>query len=290
MLDGPRSVNDLVAVTKLKQPNVSNHLARLRRSNIVQTSKVGRQIFYSVATADLETTIRSFLSIKNPEKQDVDLISAAKEYAKFAVRGKERQCGEILERVLHSTKSVIDIYQDFIGAAMGTVGLWYKVEAIDISEEHMASEITQRMLVRISQYYGSSPANGLKAILACPPDNWHTIGLRVLGDYLKFCGWDVLFVGANTPTNSLIKTVSEEHPDLVLLSCNATEGLDSLETTVSQLCVSQEAPLGFAIGVGGAAVGESLDRMKKAGADFYAKDLRTFAETFMPVIEKKQSN
>ena len=38
-------VGDIVVATGLRQPNVSNHLSRMRASGVVKSSKVGREVF-----------------------------------------------------------------------------------------------------------------------------------------------------------------------------------------------------------------------------------------------------
>ena len=52
---GQKSVTELVVATRLKQPNVSNHLAKMRVQNIVRAERIGRQVYYSIAmpVADL---------------------------------------------------------------------------------------------------------------------------------------------------------------------------------------------------------------------------------------------
>jgi len=48
MATGPVAVSDLVVATGHAQSKVSNHLALLRRNNIVSATKVGRQVHYQV--------------------------------------------------------------------------------------------------------------------------------------------------------------------------------------------------------------------------------------------------
>lgn len=47
--DGPRCVSDLIALTGLSQPNVSNHLACLRDCGLVVRQRDGKFFFYRLA-------------------------------------------------------------------------------------------------------------------------------------------------------------------------------------------------------------------------------------------------
>lgn len=286
MLDGPRNVSELVEATNLKQPNVSNHLARLKARGLVRASKVGRQVYYALATADVEDAIRNILNIAPESPENVDLHSYAKDYAKAATRGNEITCQEIVERALRAQHTLIDIYEELLAPAMAAVGTWYKVEAIDEAQEHMASEITARMMARVSQFFGPKPMNGNKVLLGCAPNNYHVIGLRMVSDYLKFCGWDVIYLGSNTPMDSFVKAVTDCSPDLVCLSCSSDDGIISTLELLRELNTARGNPPAFVLGVGGGAVQDNLGLFQDAGADFTTNNLKIFAEQSLPEIER----
>ncbi|MFP4143128.1 MAG: ArsR/SmtB family transcription factor [Thermoplasmata archaeon] len=47
--EGEKSVTELAEATGLNQPNVSQHLAKMREKNFVKTRKEGPKIYYSIA-------------------------------------------------------------------------------------------------------------------------------------------------------------------------------------------------------------------------------------------------
>jgi methanogenic corrinoid protein MtbC1 len=285
MLDGPRNVSQLVESTGLKQPNVSNHLSRLRSRGWVRASKVGRQVYYSLARADIDEAIRNYLNVERLRREDVDLHALSKEYAKAAIKGNELACAEIVERTLRSSYGLLDVFQDLLGMAMMTIGTWYKVEAIDEGQEHLATSITERMMFRVSQFYGPKAANGMVAVLACAPNNWHAIGLRMIGDYLRYAGWQVLFYGSNTPIESLVREVLDQAPHLVMFSCAAEEGVPDTLAVMRQMKRIRAGSGVFILGAGGPAVQANLEKFREEGMDFSARDLRSFAGELLPKIE-----
>ena len=55
LAEGERSVGQLERVVGLSQSGISQHLAVLRRGDVVKSRREGQTIFYSLATADVVT-------------------------------------------------------------------------------------------------------------------------------------------------------------------------------------------------------------------------------------------
>jgi DNA-binding transcriptional ArsR family regulator len=65
-LSTPSSVTELVARTGLRQTNVSNHLARLRASDLVRATRRGRVLEYRLADATIAQLVESFTVLAGP--------------------------------------------------------------------------------------------------------------------------------------------------------------------------------------------------------------------------------
>lgn len=283
---GPKNVTEIVTATDLKQPNVSNHLARMRAKGIVKASKIGRQVYYSLASPEIEAVLHSVFDENVKPPSSLNFEELAKQFAKHAVQGDEAACGEIMDAAFRGNAGMLDIYQELIGPAMVHIGAWYKVEAIDVGQEHLASEIAQRMMARTVQIVGPARKHGKLVLLGCAPNGWHVIGLRMIADYMRFCGWRTLYLGANVPRRSFLTAVEQHRPSLVLLSCGATENVESTLQLLKDLRAGKSKRHPFHIGVGGYCVTPNPDPFQAAGADFTAPDLRTFATEIMPLLEK----
>lgn len=57
--EGERTVGDLVAALELRQPNVSQHLAKLRMAGFVNTRRDGTHIYYRLA----DETVRPIIQV-----------------------------------------------------------------------------------------------------------------------------------------------------------------------------------------------------------------------------------
>ncbi len=285
LLHGPKSVSDIVRATGLKQPNVSNHLARMRERDVVRASRLGRQVFYSLASPDVEAIVGAVFKTEENLDSNLRLDELAKRYAKSAVNGDEAACSEILEIVFRAKLPVIDIYQEIIAPAMHLVGKWYLVEAIDEAQEHLASYITERLMTRAAALTSPINRHGGLALLGCGPESYHTIGLRMASDVLRIHGWKTLFLGANTPVESFVNAVDQHRPALVLIGCSAQVSQDASLELVRALDLIRTRKHHFTIGAGGWAVTHNSSLFLSAGVDFVSLDLREFVKVQLPPIE-----
>ena len=282
LLAGQRNVSEIVAATELRQPNVSNHLARMRTRGIVRASRIGRQVYYALANSDVEEAVRGVLE----EKQEVaplpDLADLVPVFAKASIQGDEKSVEPVYQRLLKARVPIVDLYQVVFAPAMSLIGEWYLQGKINEAQEHLASELVARMVGRAAQLWVPTRENGLLAVLGNAAENWHTLGIRMTADLLRSRGWQVLYLGANVPTQSFVEIVRERNPQLVLLSCAAQESQDNTRALIQELAGLQKEGLEFATGLGGnaAAVDDFL------GADFYASSLRDFADAHLPSVEK----
>ncbi len=287
LVDGSKNVRELVSATQLKQPNLSSHLARMREKGILTATKTGREVYYSFATPEIKEVVSKALAKQLTTPCHTCLDEASQQYAKAAVNGDENDCSEILDSLFAAKTTMIGIYQGLIMPAMRYVGYWYSEQKIDAAQEHMASAITERMMMRIVQHFATSKKVDRTAILGCGPGSFHVIGLRMASDYLRICGWKTLFLGGNVPHRCFISQVSQHKPDVVLLSCKAEDGLASDLELIGLLNAIRTKEERFCIGVGGCCAGKHRDEFLAAGADFISTDLETFANEVVPCIEKK---
>lgn len=67
LLSGPATVADLVSASGASQPNVSNHLAVLRRESLVRGERAGRQVRYRLANPTVGQLVEALVAIAGPK-------------------------------------------------------------------------------------------------------------------------------------------------------------------------------------------------------------------------------
>lgn len=119
-----------------------------------------------------------------------------------------------------------ELYQRVIGPAMHEIGeLWAK-GALTVADEHLATSLTNRVLaalrppIRVEASVGETAVVGARgrAMLAVVEGERHALGLRMAADVLEEVGFETIYLGADVPTEALVKAVKSFSPDLVALS------------------------------------------------------------------------
>lgn len=281
--NGPKSVNDIAHASGMKQPNVSNHLARMKSKGIVRSTKVGRQVFYSLASVEISEALNGLL-VSEGEESGTELIlneELTKQFCRSAVAGDEQECTAIVDRLLSQKIEVIDIYEQLFGSSLQMIGTWWQVGAIDVGQEHLASAVVERLMARAIHHAVPPQPGAQRAILGCPPGNWHTLGLRMVSDLLRLSGWKTYFLGANVPIDSFISAVKEHQPHAVLFSCPIEDILPEVDTLIDSLNKLKKDGLHFTIVGGGAAVIVNEEKYRSQGVDFIGHNLKHFRDGFI---------
>lgn len=63
LAEGEKSVSELEDILQLRQPTVSQQLARLRADGLVSTRRDGKAIYYNLASAEARTVIGSIYDV-----------------------------------------------------------------------------------------------------------------------------------------------------------------------------------------------------------------------------------
>jgi MerR family transcriptional regulator, light-induced transcriptional regulator len=92
---------------------------------------------------------------------------------------------------------------------------WAAGEA-SVAQEHFASNIIGGRLRSLAQGWGDGV--GPPAILACPPGEFHELGLLSFGLALRERGWRITYLGADTPLHEIAATLDEVSPAIVVLA------------------------------------------------------------------------
>ena len=111
------------------------------------------------------------------------------------------------------------IDDEIIAPALWHVGdLWERGE-ISVADEHVATEISIRVLAlqreaqRVAQTRGD-----FRVLLAAPAGEQHVVALRMVDNLLRDAGYDVAMLGSDVPTEALAKLVNRRPPHVVCLT------------------------------------------------------------------------
>jgi hypothetical protein len=91
---------------------------------------------------------------------------------------------------------------------------WERGE-LEVGQEHFASHLIRERLLGLARLWGRG--GGPLAILACAPGERHDISLLAFGLLLRSHGWRILYLGADTPLETLGRAVATSNPRRVVV-------------------------------------------------------------------------
>ena len=172
-----------------------------------------------------------------------------------------------LEEGLARGLAVPDLYLGVIQPAQARIGDLWQENRLTVAQEHVATAISQLVLALAYPALPCAPSNGKRVLVACAEDELHDLGARMAADFFEMAGFDVRYLGANLPTDSLVGMVREDPPDLVALSVTMAFHLDAARAVVRQL--REGAGDRMHVALGGQAFTWAADLPAQLGADVY---------------------
>jgi len=131
--------------------------------------------------------------------------------------------------------SVPDLYLSVIERAQHRVGELWQENRLSVADEHVATAISQLVMALAYPSLPRTEPNGKRVLVSCVDDELHDLGARMAADFFEMAGFDVRYLGANLPADSLIGMVRDQSPDLVVLSVTMAFHLDAARETVCKL-------------------------------------------------------
>ncbi len=143
-----------------------------------------------------------------------------------------------LDRLV-SDLSLTTVLRDAVLPYLAELGERWERGTASVAQEHFASNVIRGRLAGLARGWGNG--HGPRAVLACPPGDFHDLALMAFGIVLNRNGWRIDYLGMNTPIEELARTVAARHPDLVVLAATLPGNLGPLTTQLTAL--AQHAPL-----------------------------------------------
>jgi methanogenic corrinoid protein MtbC1 len=133
-----------------------------------------------------------------------------------------------------SLMSVEDVCLGLIQPALNEIGRrWHSGEA-SVAQEHFATALIRARLSSLLEHT-LVEVDRPEIVAACPPGEWHELGLLMICLFMARRGYRVAYLGANLPTEEFARVVLLGRPRLVLLSAQTEETADALEDVLRRL-------------------------------------------------------
>ena len=125
---------------------------------------------------------------------------------------------------------------------------WARGDA-SVAQEHFASALLRGRLLGIARGWGVGIGPG--AVLACPPGEHHDLGLIAFGLALRARGWRIVYLGPDTPIETVEDACRRLEPSLVVLSAVTRERVRPVVEQLRGLGARRRLALGGAAAASG---------------------------------------
>ncbi len=236
---------------------------------------------YQTAAKYLDAGIRK---MQEPSKEVHSYIDESAHLGKLArafnealLQGSRREASRMILDEVEEGTPIKDIYLHVFQKSQLEVGRLWQENMINVAREHFVSAATQMIMSQLYPYIFSTERNGLSFVGTCIGGELHEIGIRMVCDFFEMEGWDTWYLGANTPTDSLIQSIKENKAEVLGLSVTMPYHISSLQEVVNR--IRQDAyGKNVKILVGGNGINHKNYLWKTIGADGFAPDAQKAIE------------
>jgi len=173
--------------------------------------------------------------------------------------------------------SIIELYEGILKKAL------YQIDCGEfdrecIWKEHIKTAIV-RTIIEVSYPYilkekKNVKSTGKKVLVVCPPEEYHEIGAKMVHDYFLLNGYDSTFIGANTPVEVIVDSVTYNKPDFVAVSVTNLYNIVNAKKLIQQI---KKTNKNIKIFAGGQAFLKD-GSLEATNADYHLKDFKSIGE------------
>ena len=153
------------------------------------------------------------------------LTQARDRYDEALVLGESALAHAVIEQALGRGLSRAEIYLDVLAPSQVRLGEMWHEGRINVAQEHLATTITMAVMDYLRQGMTPRAGLGVRAVVTPVEGDHHSIGARMIADFLSEDGWEVYFLGDGTPAKDLAEFVRQRNADLVAISSTLLEFL-----------------------------------------------------------------
>ena len=213
---------------------------------------------------------RDAKAVPEPSSQ---LVQLTRMYTEAATGGNRHAALALVLEAVRQGHPVIDLYADVLQPAMYRIGHLWEENQITVAQEHMATAITQFVIAQLYPLIELPQNPSEKIVITGVPGEFHQVGANMVADALEASGWDVRFLGTDTPSKGVLDAVEEHEARILGISATMLFNVPQVIRLAEQ--VREKTGDRISIIVGGAAFRLAPGLCEEIGAKGYALDLRS---------------
>src|SRR3954447_22839835 len=157
-----------------------------------------------------------------PTAEPADIAALSEELRGALHRLDEAGAEAALDRLL-AAFALDTVLRDVVLPFLADLGERWARGTITVGQEHFATAVILGRLHALGR--GRDAGVGPRAVLACPTDERHELGLLCFALALRGRGWRVCYLGADTPTSAIASVAGQLDAELIVLGAVRAEPL-----------------------------------------------------------------
>jgi methanogenic corrinoid protein MtbC1 len=158
-----------------------------------------------------------------------------KDFLEAILKGDRTQASNIVNQALADKEKINNIYENIIKPALYKVGEMWESGIISVATEHLASAIVESVLNELYYSVVAKTKNNKTVVATAVENEVHQIGIKMVSDIFEINGWNVHYLGANTPSGELLKYIDLINPAVIALSVSIDFHLDELKKLITMI-------------------------------------------------------
>ncbi|WP_409228321.1 cobalamin B12-binding domain-containing protein [Gudongella sp. SC589] len=179
-----------------------------------------------------------------------------------------------IEQVEEERLTIPELYSDVLVPALYSIDDCPEDNPGCIWDEHVKTSIIRTIIETlyptVIKLAGKAQSKDRKIVLACPENEYHEIGLRIMADFFQINGYDVIYIGSNTPRVQIWEVIKSEKPDYVGISVTDYYLLSEAKKIIERIRL--ECTKDVQILLGGQAFRKNPHTIEDFGGDFYIEN------------------
>lgn len=167
------------------------------------------------------------------ERQTPKLATFARQLLEALLDFAPARADAVLVQAL-SELSIEDVCLRVMQPTLNEIGRRWHIGEASVAQEHFATGVLRARLASLLQHALVS-AEQPEILAACPPAEWHELGLLMICLFLARRGHSVRYLGANLPAEDLAAAVRQVAPRVVVLSAQTEASAEHLIDVIEQL-------------------------------------------------------
>lgn len=226
-------------------------------------------VFAGKAAASLKSAPEGITAIPDA---GTTLSPKAQAFLSFILAGEVAKGRAVIDQELAEGTPFRRIYSDIFLPVLRETGRLWQQNKVTIAQEHFVTDVIRRIMEQLhNQIIGTGRVARKKktVVAACVGEELHDVGLRMVADFFELDGWNVYYIGANTPAKSILAAIRDQKADLLTLSITMPTHLSEIGYLIRSLR-ADEATAQVKVIVGGSPFAIIPDLWRQVGADAVA--------------------